>query len=276
MKKTVGIAGLGLIGASMALALREKDYEVLGTDRDPEVIRKALERGMIRRGSTQPGDILPEADILILAMYPGAILDYALEHKNLFRPDQIITDVAGLKGRIVRRLQEELEPEFLGGHPMAGRETSGLDSAREELFLGTSYILTPTEKNTQAALSVLTALAKDLGAAQVRTMSPEAHDGLVAYTSHMPHLLALALMDIWEEGSQDMAGGSFRDATRVARINETLWGELFLENKEELLPRIRRFQEALGAYGALLEAGDRKALEERMRQAKGQKERMEP
>ena len=159
---------------------------------------------------------------------------------------------------------------------MAGRETSGLESAREELFLGTSYILTPTEKNTPAALSVLTELARDLGAAQVRTMSPEAHDGLVAYTSHMPHLLALALMDIWEEGSQDMAGGSFRDATRVARINEALWGELFLENKKELLPRLRRFQEVLRDYEALLETGDREALEERMRRAKGRKERIEP
>lgn len=274
MNKTIGIVGLGLIGASIALSLKDKVKGIVAVDRDPEVIRMALERGLITAGSTSPEEALFQADLVILALYPEDIVHFALKHKAAWKPGQILMDVAGLKGKIVETLQEELPVEFIGTHPMAGREVGGLKSAREELFLGTNFILTPTPRNTPVALDFVEELAGLLGVKNLFRMTPKEHDRLIAYTSHMPHLLALALMGVMPTGAEKIVGRSFQDATRVANINETLWAELFLENKGELCQQIDKFVEELEKYKKILLDNDKIELEHKLVLARSRKERI--
>lgn len=276
MDKKVGIVGLGLIGASMALGLRGKVSEILAVDRDEEVLSIAMDRKIIDRGSTNPEEILRDADIVVFALYPGDIINYILKHRSIWHQGQILMDVAGLKNELVTTIQGELaDVEFVGTHPMAGREVSGIKAAREELFLGSNFIITPTEKNSTDGLEIVRELAAILGVKNIFELSPREHDALVAYTSHMPHLLALALVGAYSEGSEKIVGRSFLDATRVANINEKLWSELFLMNKEPLLEEIDKLIMELTLFKEKLDNNDRMGLEEKMRTVKSIKERID-
>ena len=276
MDKKIGIVGLGLIGASIALSLRGKVDEILAVDRDEEVLAIAKDRKIIDRGSTNPEEILRDADVVIFALYPGDIINYILEHKSIWHKGQILTDVAGLKGELVSRIQSLLKDvEFVGTHPMAGREVSGIKGAREELFLGSNFIITPTDRNSEEGLEVIRELANLLGVKNIFTMTPEEHDALVAYTSHIPHLLALALVGAYSPGSEKIVGRSFLDATRVANINEKLWTELFLMNKGPLSAEIDKIIGELTFFKEKLEKNDKIGLEEKMKAIKAIKERID-
>lgn len=276
MDKKIGIVGLGLIGASIALSLRGKVGEILAVDRDEEVLSIAMERKIIDKGSTNPEEILRDADIVIFALYPGDIINYILENKSIWHKGQILMDVAGLKGELVSRIQAEVsEVEFVGTHPMAGREVSGIKAAREELFLGSNFIITPTDKNSDEGLELVRELATILGVKNIFEMSPSEHDALVAYTSHMPHILALALVGAYSEGSEKIVGRSFLDATRVANINEKLWSELFLMNRDSLMEEIDKLIGELTLFKEKLDNNDKIGLEEKMKTAKAIKERID-
>lgn len=276
MDKKIGIVGLGLIGASIALSLRGKVDEILAVDRDEEVLAIAKDRKIIDRGSTNPEEILRDADVVIFALYPGDIINYILEHKSIWHKGQILTDVAGLKGELVSRIQSEItDVEFVGTHPMAGREVSGIKGSREELFLGSNFIITPTDRNSEEGLEVVRELANLLGVKNIFEMTPEEHDALVAYTSHIPHLLALALVGAYSPGSEKIVGRSFLDATRVANINEKLWTELFLMNKGPLSAEIDKIIGELTFFKEKLEKNDKIGLEEKMRAIKAIKERID-
>ncbi|MDD2371116.1 MAG: prephenate dehydrogenase [Firmicutes bacterium] len=276
MDKKIGIVGLGLIGASIALSLRGKVGEILAVDRDEEVLSIAMDRKIIDRGSTKPEDILGDADIVIFALYPSDIINYIKDNKRIWHKGQILMDVAGLKGELVKSIQEELpEVEFIGTHPMAGREVVGIKGAREELFLGTNFIITPTEKNSDAGIEQVKELALLLGVKKIFEMTPEEHDALIAYTSHIPHLLALALVGAYSEGSEKIVGRSFLDATRVANINEKLWSELFLMNKGPLSDEIDKIIVELLNFKEKLGNNDKIGLEEKMKEIKALKERID-
>lgn len=276
MDKKVGIVGLGLIGASIALSLRGKVGEILAVDRDEEVLSIAMDRKIIDKGSTNPEEILGTADIVIFALYPGDIINYILEHKSIWHKGQILMDVAGLKGELVSRIQEELtDVEFVGTHPMAGREVSGIRGAREELFLGSNFIITPTDRNSSDGLEIVRELANTFGVKNIFEMTPIEHDALVAYTSHMPHLLALALVGAYSPGSEKIVGRSFLDATRVANINEKLWSELFLMNRSPLVEEIDKLIGELTLFKEKLDNNDKIGLEEKMKEIKAIKERID-
>lgn len=276
MDKKIGIVGLGLIGASIALSLRGQVSEILAVDKDEEVLSIAMDRKIIDKGSTRPEEILGDADVVIFALYPGDIINYIKEHKSIWHQGQILMDVAGLKSELVSRIQSLLpDVEFVGTHPMAGREVSGIRGAREELFLGSNFIITPTDKNSAEGLELVRDLAGILGVKNIFLMSPEEHDALVGYTSHMPHLLALALVGAYSEGSEKIVGRSFLDATRVANINEKLWSELFLMNKEPLVKEIDKFIKELTIFKEKLDNNDKIGLEEKMKAVKAIKERID-
>lgn len=276
MDKKIGIVGLGLIGASIALSLRGKVSEILAVDRDEDVLSIAMDRKIIDKGSTNPEEILRDADVVIFALYPGDIINYVIEHKSIWHQGQILMDVAGLKSELVSRIQSFLpDVEFVGTHPMAGREVSGIKAAREELFLGSNFIITPTDKNSAEGLELVRELAIILGVKNIFEMSPEEHDALVAYTSHMPHLLALALVGAYSEGSEKIVGRSFLDATRVANINEKLWSELFLMNKDPLVTEIDKLIGELTLFREKLDNNDKIGLEEKMKIVKAIKERID-
>ncbi len=276
MDKKIGIVGLGLIGASIALSLRGKVGEILAVDRDEEVLSIAMDRKIIDKGSTNPEEILRDADVVVFALYPGDIINYIFDNKSIWHKGQILMDVAGLKGELVSRIQAELsDVEFVGTHPMAGREISGIRGAREELFLGSNFIITPTNRNTEQGLDIVRELANLLGVKNIFEMTPKEHDALVAYTSHMPHLLALALVGAYSEGSEKIVGRSFLDATRVANINEKLWSELFLMNKEPLVAEIDKLIGELTLFKEKLDNNDKIGLEEKMKRVKAIKERID-
>ena len=271
----VGIVGLGLIGASIALSLKDKVDLVVGLDNDLEVLRIAKERKIIAYGGTDCQSVLSDVDIVILALYPKAIIKFIQDNKKCWNKNQLIIDVAGLKNEIVTTIQKELPGvEFLGTHPMAGREVSGIKGAREELFLGSNFIITPTEKNTQESIAKVKELALQLGVKNIYQMTPVQHDQLIAYTSHLPHLMALALVSAYEEGSEQIVGRSFLDAVRVADINENLWTELFLANKKSVVTELDKLIAELADFKKLIAEDNVLELTEKIRGIKIIKERI--
>ncbi|AMP19902.1 hypothetical protein AZF37_00760 [endosymbiont 'TC1' of Trimyema compressum] len=273
MDKKIGIVGLGLIGGSVALSLKGKVTKIVGVDTNEESLRLGLERGVIVKGSTNP-EILREVDIVILALYPKAILSFLRKHKHILNHKQLIIDVGGIKKGVVAEAQAILGEgvEFLGTHPMAGREGSGFLKAREELFLGSNFIITPTERNGKASIHLIEKLGYLLGASACYELSPELHDQLISHTSHLPHIMACAYISNYLKDSDKIIGGSFRDVTRVAKINENLWSELFLANKEENIKEIEHLILRLDELKNYIELDDEENIRIFLRKAREIKE----
>lgn len=259
------IVGLGVVGGSFALALQEAGYrEVYGADEDQASLAKALTMGMIKRGSTDPTELLGEADLCILAIYPQMIPDFIARHKAHFKKGALVTDVAGVKAPLAKALKAlgPLDFDVILGHPMAGREKRGIDYASATVFHGANYLLTPIEGNQEEHLKRIEALVLSLGFKRVRRLSPQDHDSIIGYTSQLPHALAVALMncDDPQRPTAEYIGDSYRDLTRIANINGPLWAELFLENKGPLLEMMEAFEEAFRELKEAVEAGDSERL----------------
>lgn len=267
--KKILIVGLGLIGGSYALALKQKGYRVGAVTRSPQTVRYALEQGMIDEGTTEPEAAFVGAyDIVVFALYPHLLLEWLEKYQALLRPGALLTDVTGVKSGIVYRVQHLLRSdlEFIGAHPMAGRELSGVRYADAGIFRGANYIVTPTPANTEAAIAACEALGRTLGFARISRLSPEKHDEMIGFLSQLTHCIAVSLMTCRDTAHLSAyTGDSFRDLTRIARINGEMWSELFLLNKEELLRQIDLFSGQLGRLRAAIENDDTEALKEMMR-----------
>ncbi len=272
----VTIVGLGLIGGSIALGLVGKVAEVRGVDISEEILDSARKRQMADVLSISPEETIPNSDVVIVALYPKMTEQFIIKHRDLFTPGTIVIDVSSIKSHIVSKLQNIMPEgvEFLGTHPMAGREGRGIDKAREEMFLGSYYLLTPTEKNSERAVKLLGSLMELLGVRKIVSLSPTEHDALVSYTSQMPHVLASLLMNGFTESSKFLIGGSFKDATRVATINEDLWTELFIENKEHLLEEMDQFEKRWFVLKEAISEGNEKQIYRILKQAKELKEKI--
>ena len=261
MSRTLGIVGVGLIGGSVGLAARPAGWEVIGVD-EPIVLEKAIGRGAIDRAST-----LKEArgtDLVVLATPISRIVALI---GDLAPTDACVTDVASTKTKIVREAEAH-GLRFVGGHPMAGSQLSGVANASEDLFRGARYFLTPTGKTDPEAYREVAQFVRSLGAVPT-AVDPEKHDLLVAALSHLPHLMAVALLKVASDISPEalsFAGPSFRDLTRVGASNPTLWSDILAENAPAL-------GEALGAFaGAMAQIGSeistRKSIENRFQAAR--------
>ncbi|MDD6981214.1 MAG: prephenate dehydrogenase [Clostridia bacterium] len=269
--KTILIVGLGLIGGSYARALTDAGYRVTAIDCDPDAIAYALSECMIEDGATNADPALvSSADLIVFALYPHVFLDWIRENQHLLKPGVLLTDVTGVKGKIVEEVQSILRPdaEFIAAHPMAGREVSGVENSTPAIFRGANYIVVPTEKNTQAAIDTCRALGETLGFARVSELSPALHDEIVGFVSQLTHCIAIALMTCnQDEHLEEYTGDSFRDLTRIARINDEMWSELFLWNRDKLIEQIDSFSSELGSIREMLINGDRDALRRLMRRA---------
>ena len=263
------IIGLGLIGGSYARGLSKKGYQVSAIDIDPDSIGYALEQGLIRAGSTEPDPALCEAaDLIVFALYPTAMIDWVKEHQHLFRPGALLTDVAGVKCGVLDVIQGMLREdlEFIGSHPMAGREVYGVRNSDENIFKIANFIVTPTEKNTPQAIAVARQLGQLLDFHTVVELDPATHDEMIGFVSQLTHAIAVSLMTCNnDQNLQDYTGDSFRDLTRIARINEKMWSELFLLNRKVLVDQIDSFTAELGRMREMLCRQDRAALEEMFR-----------
>ena len=263
------IVGLGLLGGSYAMALKKKGFSVSALTRSQSSIDYALQNGLIDEGTTELDPaLIGSADVVVFALYPNVFVKWIEENQALLKPGAVLTDVTGVKSCIVYKIQKMLrdDVEFIAAHPMAGREVYGVQNADDRIFRKANYIVVPTSKNTAGAIELCRSLGKTLGFRDVSELSPEMHDEMIAYMSQLTHCIAVALMCCNDfRGLEHYTGDSFRDLTRIARINDDMWSELFLLNKEPLLREMDKFRRSLGELYDKLEANDREGLREMMR-----------
>lgn len=263
--------GLGLIGGCYARRLTALGYAVDALDIDPGALDYAKEEGIIARGAEYSDELVGDADFVIFGLYPTALLEWLRAHKGALRPGALITDVSGVKCAVVDDAQAILagqDNEFIASHPMAGRETIGVRNSDEKIFRGANFIITPTEKNTQPAIDAVHELAEILGFGRISILTPREHDEMIGFLSQLTHVIAISLMNCQDNTHlAAYTGDSFRDLTRIARINDKLWSELFLLNRDILEQEIDSIVSELNAVKGLLQAGDREGLREKMRQS---------
>ena len=265
------IVGLGLIGGSYAKALTKKGYHVSAITRSSKSIDYALKNGIIAEGSTDiASDLISSADLLIFALYPQIFIDWLRDNQQYLKPGAILTDVTGVKCSVVYEVQKLLRPdvEFIAAHPMAGKEVSGVENSDESIFHKANYIVTPTDRNTEEAIALCEQLGWELGFARVSRLSPEAHDDMIGFLSQLTHCIAISLMNCNDTPGMDAyTGDSFRDLTRIARINDRMWSELFMQNREQLLHHMDAFSETFAEFRSMLQQGDVEGMREAMRRS---------
>ncbi|KPV40163.1 hypothetical protein AN478_08495 [Thiohalorhabdus denitrificans] len=280
----VTVVGLGLIGGSLGLALRrcgEVD-EVVGVDASAAVGERALQRGLVDRVEGDPATGAQGADVVVVAVPVGSFGAVLEAIAPGLGEDTLVTDVGSVKGRVAAEAEARLQGRgrFLGGHPLAGTEDSGVEAALEDLFQGALCILTPTEETPAPALERLSALWRLVGS-EVVTMGPEEHDHVLAATSHLPHMLAFSLIRTFggldePERLGRFAAGGFRDLTRIAGSDPVMWRDIALANAGPLLEMIDRFEARLDDLRRAIAAGDGDALEAFFREARALRRGLPP
>ena len=267
--RKVLIVGLGMIGGSYAEKLSALGFEVGAIVRRQEVLDYAPERGLIAHGKIEvTREYVSQFDLVVSALYPKAFVEWVRKYQDFLKPGAVITDVSGVKRAVVPAVQGILreDVEFVPAHPMAGRERSGVEFADSKVFAGANFIITPTERNTPEGIELIRSLACILGFRHIAVLTPEAHDEMIGFLSQLTHCIAVALMDCKEsEHLVEYTGDSFRDLTRIARINENMWTELFLENRDELLKQMDLFLEKFTQLRDALAKGDEDTMKEMMR-----------
>ena len=269
VSKKILIVGLGLLGGSYARVLKRFGFHISAITKEQSSIDYALKEGLIDEGSTVLDEkIIGDADLVIFALYPHIFLEWIEQNQYLLKSGAIITDVTGVKRSIVYKIQDMLrtDVEFIAAHPMAGREVSGVENSTDKLFSGANYIVTPTSKNTPEAINTCLELGRLLGFSNVTTLSPEDHDEMIGFLSQLTHCIAITLMTCNDkENMEKFTGDSFRDLTRIARINDLMWSELFVANKDALLNQMDMFIDKFKELKSMLEAEDIEGMREMMR-----------
>ena len=267
--KKILIVGLGLLGGSYAKVLKRFGFHISAITLEQSSIDYALKEGIIDEGTTElDADMIGDADLVIFALYPHVFVEWIEKNQGLLKSGTLITDVTGVKGSIVYKIQEMLRPdlEFIAAHPMAGREVSGVENSTDKMFVGANYIVTPTEKNTQGAIQTCLELGRLLGFSNVTTLSPEEHDEMIGFLSQLTHCIAITLMTCNDkEDMEKFTGDSFRDLTRIARINDIMWSELFVANKSALLEQMTLFIDKFNELKTMLETEDVDSMRAMMR-----------
>lgn len=256
---TVGIVGLGLIGGSMAKTIRARtEYTVLGTDLDEDTMALAKLTGTIHAPLTS--DNLSQCSLILLAIRPGAAVDWVTRQADSISKNAIVVDLCGVKRSVVEQLSPLAQAHgfaYVGGHPMAGREKGGFRSSTPDLYLGASMILTPDRRVSLPMLEQLKAFFLEIGFGKLTFSTPEEHDRVIAFTSQLSHIIANAYIKSPEaQRRSGFSGGSFRDMTRVAKLDEEMWTELFLEDADFLSRELDLLIHHLSEYKQALDARD--------------------
>ena len=269
VSKKILIVGLGLLGGSYARVLKRFGFHISAITKEQSSIEYALKEHIIDEGTTQiDRKIIGEADVVIFALYPHIFVEWIEQNQELLKSGALITDVTGVKGSIVYKIQDMLrsDVEFIAAHPMAGLEVSGVENSTDKMFAGANYIVTPTAKNTPEAIQTCMELGRLLGFSNVATLSPEEHDEMIGFLSQLTHCIAITLMTCNDkENMEKFTGDSFRDLTRIAKINDLMWSELFVANKEALLEQMNLFIDKFGELKAMLESEDVDGMRKMMR-----------
>ena len=244
----ITVVGLGLIGGSFAMALKKlKPKNIWAIDIDKVALDLAEKKNIIDKGYINPEIPLSNSDIVILAVYPQKTIKFVKDNMNFFKRGAVITDTAGIKHNLLKEIMPVLRKDldFIGGHPMAGKEESGLKAATKDMFKNANYILTPINGNDEKNITLVSDIARGMGCKRVVHLTPKEHDDIIAYTSQLPHVIAVSLIDCNSSimGISKFIGGSFKDTTRVATINGELWPELLMYNEENIISKIEDFEQ---------------------------------
>lgn len=277
MANTIAIVGLGLIGGSMAMALQGfEGYEIVGVDVSQPTLRFAAENHVADRVTEDAGKAIAQADVVFLCLHPQGVVDFLHRHREGFKPGALVTDVCGIKTAVVeaaRTLPSQVE--FIGGHPMAGTEFSGVQNALKHMFQGAHYIITPDEGSDPDKVALLERMAAYIGCSDVVKTTPERHDAIIAYTSQMMHVIAVSVCDDPQLFDfMGFEGDSFRGCTRVAALDVPLWTQLFAMNAPALDRALEQLEQNIASYRQVLRSGDREALARKLEWSSERKRRM--
>ena len=277
MSKNIVIVGLGLIGGSMAKALHGfEEYKLIGVDVSQPTLRYALEHEIVDRVESDPVKALAQGDMVFLCLHPQGIVNFLKEHRDHFKPGAMVTDVCGVKGAILEAAAVLPDTvSFLGGHPMAGTEFSGIQHSLVNMFQGAHYILTPNRQTHPEHMVIMERLARHVGAADVVTTTAAEHDAIIAYTSQMMHVIAVSVCD--DESLfryQGFEGDSFRSCTRVAALDVPLWTQLFSMNTAALSGALEELEANLRRYRLAIQSGDTGTLMEMLTHSSARKRTM--
>lgn len=277
MSNTIAIVGLGLIGGSMAMALQGfEGYEIVGVDVSQPTLRFAAENHVADRVTEDARKAIAQADVVFLCLHPQGVVDFLREHAESFKPGALITDVCGIKTAVVEAARVlSAQVEFIGGHPMAGTEFSGVQNALKHMFQGAHYIITPDEKSNPDKVALLERMAAYIGCCDVVKTTPQRHDAIIAYTSQMMHVIAVSVCDDPQLFDfMGFEGDSFRGCTRVAALDVPLWTQLFAMNAPALDRALEQLEQNIAAYRQVLRSGDREALARKLEWSSERKRRM--
>ena len=273
------IVGLGLLGGSYARGLKRFGFCIGAITKEQKDIDYALREGIIDEGTTELDErLIGEADLVVFALYPHIFVEWIREYQGLLKSGALLTDVTGVKRSVVYRIQDMLreDVEFIAAHPMAGREVSGVENSTEKMFIGANYIVTPTAKNTPEAIQTCVEIGRLLGFSRVATLSPEEHDEMIGFLSQLTHCIAITLMTCNDkENMEKFTGDSFRDLTRIARINDLMWSELFIANKDALLNQMNLFIDKFTELKNMLETEDVDGMRAMMRYSTARREKFD-
>lgn len=268
-KQNILVVGLGLMGGSYAKGLKRIGYTVYGIDTNPESIKFAIDNGIIDDGSNfADPELIKKADVVVFGLYPNIFAEWIKTNQQYFKPGIMITDVTGVKSSVVYDIQAILrdDVQFIAAHPMAGKEVYGVQNCDDTMFRNANFIVTPTDKNTEDAIEWCKDLGRLLGFKRISVLTPEKHDEMIGFVSQLTHVIAVALMDCSDNTHLvDYTGDSFRDLTRIANINDKMWSELFLMNKQPLLDQIDVFMKEMNNLRTMLENDDKEGLREKMK-----------
>lgn len=275
----ITVVGLGLIGGSYAKALSNLNPKRLyGVDVNKESLDNALKIGIIDEGFTDGSIALKKSHLIIIALYPNDAIKFIQDNVQNLKQGSIITDTCGLKQDIIERATRILPDtiEFVGGHPIAGKESQGFECSSEKIFLDTNYIITPTQKNSEKNIKLIENMAKAIGCKNVVRVSPAKHDKIISLTSQLPHIIAITLMNSYIDSDIGNAfiGGSYKDATRVATINTQLWIELITENSDNLVIEIEKFENTLAKLKQAIKGKDNSTLRDILASSSLKRKRM--
>ena len=273
----IAIIGLGLIGGSLARTIKlHTDAAVYGCDLDPQTIAQARLMDAIDGELTD--DILRDCDMVLVALYPAAIIRWITDHADGFKPGALVIDCGGVKQVICGAIEPVAAGKpwhFIGGHPMAGREFSGFRYARDDLFDHASMILCPRGDGDPEVLQRARDFFMDIGFRRVQFTTPKTHDEMIAYTSQLAHIVSSAYVKCpLADKHRGFSAGSFADMTRVARLNEDMWTELFFNNREALLPVLEDLADRVAEYRDALREGDPDAMKRLLKEGREIKEKL--
>lgn len=279
----IAVIGLGIIGGSVAYALKGfKDADITGYDRDKSVCKKAVSVGAICKAAESDSDAICQADLVVIATYPDSIVDIIDRNRNSFKNGAVVCDLCGVKTSLANEIRAVLPNgvDYVGGHPMAGKEVDGFKNAEADLFNECGFIITPTEESKKESIDLVYEMAEYIGARRIAINNPEKHDEIIAYTSDLMHIAAAGLvLNYNEDMNLAYTAGAFRDCTRIALINPTLWTELFMTNADNTVAEIDRFIGSLTKLKDAIVRRDEKTLFDLLSTVRTNKEKilkMEP